>query len=74
MINEMKVNLELNRVKVCDLMIACTGICFGMEDELRDPNTSETRREILKRSIAKWEALHDDLEAQLKAFDQAQGY
>ena len=42
-----------------------------MEDEIRDPATKDSRREVLRQSIPKWEDLHDKLRRQLDEFDNA---
>lgn len=62
-------NLNLTRGEVCDLLIATTGIKFDMLDEMRDENTTESRKEVLKNSIKKWERLHDLIKDQLEQFD-----
>lgn len=69
--NALTVNLNLSRLDVCDLLIACTGIRHDMEDEIRDPATTDGRREVLRQSIRKWEDLHDNLKRQLDDFDSA---
>lgn len=71
MLNNKTVRLKLRRIDVCDLLLATTHIRFDMEDEMKNPETTETRREILKGSIQKWEALHDELKHQLDEFDAA---
>lgn len=69
--NALTVDLHLSRLEVCDLLIACTGIRHDMEDEIRDPATKDSRREVLRQSIRKWEDLHDELRRQLDEFDNA---
>lgn len=69
--NALTVDLHLTRLEVCDLLIACTGIRHDMEDEIRDPATTEGRREVLRQSVPKWKSLHDELKRQLEEFDKA---
>jgi hypothetical protein len=69
--NALTVNLKLSRLDVCDLLIACTVIRHDMEDEIRDPATTDGRRDVLRQSIPKWEDLHDKLKRQLDDFDSA---
>lgn len=69
--NALTVDLHLTRLEVCDLLIACTGIRHDMEDEIRDSATKDSRREVLRQSIPKWEDLHDKLKRQLDDFDSA---
>ena len=59
-LNEMEMSLKLERIDVCDLLLACAGamsIC----------------RESGAKSD-KWIALHDKLKKQLENFDKEQGY
>lgn len=49
--NALTVNLKLSRLDVCDLLIARTGIRHDMEDEIRDPATTDGRRDVLRQSI-----------------------
>ena len=49
------VNVQISRLELVDLMLACIGIEFNLVD-------SENSRK-------KWRQLHDMLEEQLKTFD-----
>lgn len=69
MLNDKKMSLELPRIKMCDLMMACTGIVIDCRNEYNDPSTSESRRRALEGTIAKWQNLHDEIKRQLEAFD-----
>lgn len=61
--NEM-MTLVLSRLNVCDLSLATHAIISDMRREMRDPATTDDRREILVRSIEKWKKLHDNIVAQ----------
>ena len=61
--------LNLRRIDVCDIRLALTGIICSMNDEMRDPTTTETRREVLKGSIKKWEKLKAEVVEQFKEQD-----
>lgn len=63
--------LKLNRLELCDLMLACTNIVWQSIDEMKnDPECPEYRREhVLPEAIKKWQALHDEIKAQLEAQD-----
>lgn len=67
--NRNEYTLKLARVKICDLMIACSGIIRGAREEQNDPETSDTRKEILNNTITKWKGLHDELKRQLDEQD-----
>ncbi len=49
------VNVQMSRLDLVDLMLACTGIEFNLVDS--------------ENSKKKWRQLHDMLEKQLRAFD-----
>lgn len=68
--NQDTMTVTLNRIEVCDLMMACTIIEIEAKEEWSDPNTSKSRREVLYGTIKKWSRLHDTLEEQLKEFDE----
>lgn len=63
-------SLRLTRLDMCDLMIATSSIYFGMDAEMRDENTTESRRSVLRNSMKKWERLHDEIRRQINAFDR----
>ena len=59
-LNEMEISLKLERIDVCDLLLACTGamsIC-------RESGANSD----------KWITLHNKLMKQLESFDKEQGY
>ena len=59
-LNEMTVTLKIERIKVTDLMIACTAAMASCREMGADGS--------------KWYKLHAELKAQLDAFDKKQGY
>lgn len=63
-------SLKLTRLDMCDLMIATLSIWHGMDAEMRDENTTETRRKILEQSMKKWERLHGEIRKQINEFDR----
>lgn len=63
-------SLRLTRLDMCDLMIATHCVYFGMDAEMRDENTTESRRSVLRNSMKKWEHLHDEIRRQINAFDR----
>ena len=72
--NSRTVTLKVSRLEVCDLMLSTTHIVNDLRQEIADPLTTETRRNICQSSIKKWEALHDKLSEQLTAFDAKNGF
>lgn len=71
--NEKKVNLNVNRHDVCDILRATTALFVDYEMEASNPDISEDRRKIAKSSAQYWRELHDRIEAQLDAFDEKNG-
>lgn len=69
--NENNYVLSVNRLEVCDLMLACTHIvCAAREEMEHDPSCPEYRRtHVLPGTIKKWQSLHDKLSAQLDILD-----
>ena len=68
--NSETMSLKLSRLDMCDLMIATHCIYFQMDMEARDSETSETRKNVLRESMKKWERLHDEIRQQINAFDR----
>ncbi len=56
MINANEVTVKLNRIDICDLLLAC----LAAKDMTNDAGK-------------KWDRLHDELKAQLKAYDAEVG-
>ena len=71
MTNQETMTLSLKRINVCDIRLALTGLIIDMRHELREESTSNDRKEILTRSIAKWEALKAEVVRQFDAQDEA---
>ena len=53
--------VEMTRTELCDLRLACTNIIIATMNEIRDPETSDTRREIAERTLKKWQTLKDKI-------------
>lgn len=62
--------IELTRNELCNLRIACTGIIIDCREEIRDPETSDERREIVKRTLKKWQDLKDKIILQMAEQDE----
>ena len=68
--NGRKVNLNVNRHEVCDILRATTALYLDFDKEANDPNTSADRREIAASSAKYWKEFRDKIAAQLDAFDE----
>lgn len=68
--------LSLDRLYICDLMLACTHIVWDARHEMAsDPDCPQYRREhVLPGTIEKWQALHDLLADQLDRQDRLQDW
>ena len=63
-------SLKMTRLDMCDLMIATSSIYFDMDMEMRDENTTESRRKVLQKSMKKWMRLHGEIRKQINEFDR----
>lgn len=62
--------ISLNRLDVCDLLLACTFIFCDAREEMNDPNADAYRREkVLPGTYKKWKTLYDKIERQLDILD-----
>lgn len=60
--------IEITRRETCDIMLALTAIANDIRDEINS-EISDDRREIVRKSLDKWENLHDSLKERLDSFD-----
>lgn len=67
MTNGEMMNLSLRRIDMCDIRLALTSVICDMMTEMNSPSTSETRKEVLKGSIRKWEKLKAEV---VRQFDE----
>lgn len=76
MMNTEKYTLNLDRLEICDLLLACTHIvCESITEMRNDQECPEYRREhVLPATIEKWKKLHDLVEAQLDEQDKKQDW
>lgn len=63
-------SINIRRIDVCDVLMAITGVRCDMMEEIRNENTTETRREILENSLKKWDKLHEEIKRQLEEQDE----
>ena len=72
-----RVMIQLDRLSVCDLMLACTEIVIGckmeMTSDATDKITEYRRAHVLPDTIKKWQRLHDAVEKQLDEHDKKHG-
>lgn len=64
-----KVNLDLTRGNVCDILRAITSVRVSFMAEIADESTSEDRREVAKSSLNMWNKLRDEIKIQLAKHD-----
>lgn len=69
MMNYDMMNLNLNRIDMLDIRLALTTVIIDMRHEMEDPSTSESRKEVLKRSVQKWEKLKAEVVRQFNEQD-----
>lgn len=68
--NEEIISISLSRNDVCDVLMAIHNVEHDYMQEIRDEGTDETRREIAKSSLQKWEKLHGKIKEQISAQDE----
>lgn len=69
--NNDMMTIKIERTKVIDLKMAITSVISDFEDEINSPKTSESRKEIAKKSIEnRWQPLLKTLEEQFKEQDK----
>lgn len=63
--------LKLERIRVNDIEMAIMSIIFDFEREIRDPETTEDRRQIARSSIERrWRPLLEEVKKQFKEQDK----
>lgn len=72
--NGRKVNLNVNRHEVCDILRATTALAISFDEEARDATVSEERRKIAEGSAKYWRDFRDKIESQLNEFDKKNGF
>lgn len=70
MTNSGMMKMELTRLEWCDVKLALLSIIIDMRCELRDPETTEDRKQVLRGSITKWETLREELGRQFEEQDK----
>lgn len=69
--NNDMMTIKIERIKVLDLKMAIISVISDFEDEISSPKTSESRKEIAKKSIEnRWQPLLKALEEQFKEQDK----
>lgn len=71
--NGKRVNLNVNRHDVCDILRATTALFVDFEMEANNADVSEDRRKIAASSAQYWRELHDKIKKQLDEFDEKNG-
>ena len=59
--------LKLEKIKVNDIELAISAIIFDLERKIRDPETTENRKQIAKSAIEKrWRPVLEEVRKQLQ--------
>lgn len=68
--NNETMTLKLKKIRVNDIEMAIMSIIFDLEREIRNPETTDDRKQIAKSSIEKrWEPLLEEVKKQFKEQD-----
>ena len=70
MINQEIRTLTLSRSDMLRVHQALTSVIWDFKDEIRNPNTSETRRKICESSVEMWERIRSEAKAQMDKQDR----
>lgn len=63
--------LKLEKIKVNDIELALSSIIFDIERKIRDPETTEDRKQIAKSAIEKrWRPVLEEVRKQFKEQDK----
>lgn len=69
--NDEIMTLKLERIHVNDIEMAIISIISDFEDEIRNPETTEDRKQIARSSIEKrWKPLLEEVKKQFKEQDK----
>lgn len=69
--NDEIMTLKLKRIHVNDIEMAIISIISDFEDEIRNPETTEDRKKIVKSSIERrWKPLLEKVKKQFKEQDK----
>lgn len=72
---EEKYTLSLDRLEICDLLLACTAIVVDARMEMESADCNQYRKEhVLPGTIEKWQKLHDIVDKQLDDQDKEQDW
>lgn len=69
MLNHEMMTMTLSRHEMCDIRLALTSVLCDLRDELNDPQTTESRKAVVERSIEKWDSLRDRFIRQFNELD-----
>lgn len=68
--NQRTVGVKLRRIELLDAIVAIDAVIADFESEIKNPETTQTRRGICQSSIDKrWKPLREKLVQQLDAYD-----
>lgn len=69
--NEERYTLNLSRIELCDLSLACTSIIVSAMTEQANSETTPERKKVLDGTLKKWTTLRAKVREQIKAQDDA---
>lgn len=71
MMNHEKMTLNLERIKVLDIMMAIQSIIFDFEKEIRSEETTDEQKQIAQSAIDhRWQPLLDNIKRQFEEQDK----
>ena len=69
-LNQGMVDVKLRRIELLDAIVAAFSVISGLSAEIKNPETTQTRRDICRSAIDHhWKPLMDKLQQQLDDYD-----
>lgn len=69
MTNDDNMNIQLTRLETLDVSVSIILLIHDVKREMNDPETTETRKKILKSTLKKWENLRVKIKKQFEEQD-----
>lgn len=69
MTNDDNMNIQLTRLEILDVSVSIILLIHDVKREMNDPETTETRKKILKSTLKKWENLRVKIKKQFEEQD-----
>lgn len=69
MTNDDNMNIQLTRLETLDISMSIILLIHDVKNEMDDPETTESRKKVLKSTLKKWENLRIKIKKQFEEQD-----